>query len=175
VIRRATSDDAFAIAEVHHRTWQVAYRGIVDDEFLDNMVIEHREQRWRTALESQTQSSITLVAVSDDATVQGHVSVGSTRDDDTTRDDGADAGNAWEIYSIYVDPGQQHRGLGAELLKAALVVVPPETRRITLWVLADNHDARAFYEAQGFGADGGAQDVRIGDQQLQELRYSLWR
>lgn len=41
-IRRATPEDALAIAHVHVRSWQAAYRGLIDDEFLDALRPEHR-------------------------------------------------------------------------------------------------------------------------------------
>ncbi len=38
IIRRATPDDAKAIADVHGRSWQAAYRGLLPDEVIEQMV-----------------------------------------------------------------------------------------------------------------------------------------
>jgi len=49
-IRPAGLDDARAIAEIHVRAWQWAYRGQIPDEILDGLSVEHREQGWRRQL-----------------------------------------------------------------------------------------------------------------------------
>ena len=50
IIRQATKDDAMQIAEILVEDWKTAYRGIIDDEFLDSMNAEQRYQvevkRW---------------------------------------------------------------------------------------------------------------------------------
>jgi hypothetical protein len=45
-VRRARVGDERAIADVHVRTWQAAYRGQVPDAFLDGLSIERRTQAW---------------------------------------------------------------------------------------------------------------------------------
>ena len=52
-VRAATPADAAAIAGVHVRSWQAAYRGIVPDEVLDGLSLPDREQRWRSILRAQ--------------------------------------------------------------------------------------------------------------------------
>ncbi|GGT26686.1 GNAT family N-acetyltransferase [Nonomuraea spiralis] len=45
-IRQATSADAGAIAEVHVRSWQAAYRGLVPQDHLDGMNAAARRPAW---------------------------------------------------------------------------------------------------------------------------------
>lgn len=45
-LRIASATDVGRIAEVHVRTWQVAYRGQVPDEYLDSLSIEDRHTAW---------------------------------------------------------------------------------------------------------------------------------
>jgi hypothetical protein len=40
VVREASVNDAAAIADLHVRAWQMAYRGIVPDAILDGMSID---------------------------------------------------------------------------------------------------------------------------------------
>ena len=47
MIRPAIPADARPIAEVHVRTWQEAYRGIVPDAVLDALDVDDRERRWK--------------------------------------------------------------------------------------------------------------------------------
>ncbi len=46
-VRAASSSDARAIAAVHVRAGQVAYRGLLPDELLDRLSVEDREGSWR--------------------------------------------------------------------------------------------------------------------------------
>lgn len=55
--------------------------------------------------------------------------------------------DARELHALYVLPSHQGGGVGARLLEKAGEVK-------LLWVLRENHDARRFYEAQGWMADG---------------------
>ena len=47
LVRDATADDAEAIARVITRSWQVTYRGIHPDEFLDALDADEAGARWR--------------------------------------------------------------------------------------------------------------------------------
>jgi hypothetical protein len=50
IVRPATVEDAPAIAAIHVRVWQYAYRGIVPDSFLDSLSSERRTDQWMAAL-----------------------------------------------------------------------------------------------------------------------------
>jgi GNAT superfamily N-acetyltransferase len=47
VIRRATPDDAPAIAAVHVRSWRRAYADVVDAQVLAELDLDERAERWR--------------------------------------------------------------------------------------------------------------------------------
>jgi hypothetical protein len=77
-IAPALLENAIAIARVHVRSWQVAYAGILGQDFLAHLSVEERAQRWNDILErAETQ---TLVACQDDRVV-GFVSFGRCRDE----------------------------------------------------------------------------------------------
>ena len=58
VIRAATATDAAAIAGIHVRSWQSAYRGMIDDDILDGLSVAGRTADWTERLRS-TRSAIT--------------------------------------------------------------------------------------------------------------------
>lgn len=87
-------DDATAIAAIHVRTWQVAYRGIVPSEVLDAQSLEEREQWWRRALERRNPE--TWVA-EDGHQMLGWISAARSRDADALPSTG-------EVWAIYVAP-----------------------------------------------------------------------
>jgi hypothetical protein len=49
-VRPARPGYAAAIAEVHVRTWQAAYRGQIPDAFLDGLSVERHHEAWRANL-----------------------------------------------------------------------------------------------------------------------------
>ncbi len=50
-IREAGPKDAEAIANVHVRAWQEAYRGQLTDDYLDGLTVEDRLEQHRRTLE----------------------------------------------------------------------------------------------------------------------------
>lgn len=60
-VRSATRDDAHAIARVHVRSWQVAYRGLLPDSILNGLSVEQRRTIWHQLL-ANNDGIFTLVA-----------------------------------------------------------------------------------------------------------------
>ena len=172
-VRTATIDDTEAIARVHARSWQAAYRGIVGDEFLDGLSDAVWVDRWRTIFTEPQDGARTLVIDEGDAgdegdegeAVTGFARIGPVRDPDPPAP-------GWdEVYAIYLDPRSWGRGAGSSLLTAALGTVADDVPGVSLWVFRDNARGRAFYERHGFEADGLAQEITIGGRALPEVRY----
>jgi ribosomal protein S18 acetylase RimI-like enzyme len=108
-VREAQAQDAAEVAGVHVRSWQVAYRGLFPDDYLDGLRAEDRMAHY-TFGDGRPGRPATLVAVID-ATICGFVAIGSARDEDA-----ADAG---EVDAIYVDPQAWGRGIGRSLIAEA--------------------------------------------------------
>jgi len=151
-VRLAVVSDARAVASVHVRTWQAAYRGVIPDEILDNLSVEARTSTWEVAIPSGG----VWVALAGDEIV-GFAAAGPSRDDDAP----------FELYAIYVLSSAWGTGLGFELAEAALGDEPD----VIVWVLDENTRARAFYERIGFQADGVTKTEPAGSVELKELRY----
>jgi ribosomal protein S18 acetylase RimI-like enzyme len=145
-VRTATTADALAVETLRIRGWQAAYRGIVGDRFLDDLVIDAER---RVAMIASA-SSTTLVAEEDG--VLGMAVYGPARDGE----------DAVELYALYVDPDCWRSGVGTALLAACEGVT-------VLWVLEDNERAQAFYRGEGFVADGGRKELDL-DGPVGELR-----
>jgi hypothetical protein len=47
MIRKATPEDARAIAEVHVKSWRAAYRDLLPQDFLQGLSVDRREQQWQ--------------------------------------------------------------------------------------------------------------------------------
>jgi GNAT superfamily N-acetyltransferase len=147
LIRSATPEDAHTVAEVHVRSWQHAYRGLLPEAYLDGLSVEERAQRRLEAMAQAAPNAGMLVAEVD-GTIVGFASFCSSRDDDAEEDVG-------EVPAIYLDPEVVGRGIGRRLFEAvADELRRAGFRRATLWVLEANDRARRFYEKAGWRWDG---------------------
>ena len=158
VIRDARLDDAAELARVHVTSWQAAYRGLIDSDFLDSLDVADRTANWSRILR-QTRGRA-LVAESDGEIV-GFCVVGPSIDLD------------WgEVYSIYLAPEHWGRGHGRELLTAAeRALADSGHHQAMLWVLDTNQRARDFYERQGWVIGKPIRIENIGGNDVNEVRY----
>jgi GNAT superfamily N-acetyltransferase len=163
-IRDAEPGDAHAIAVVHVRTWQDAYRGIVPDDYLDALDVDERERRWREGI-SAPEGPIRVAEVEGD--VVGWACYGPTRDTDTDRR------RTGELYGIYVLYGHWGTGVGPALMDDALAWLRDRYPVSTLWTLEDNARARRFYERCGWRFDGATKDDDRETFVLREVRYRI--
>jgi GNAT superfamily N-acetyltransferase len=76
---------------------------------------------------------------------------------------------AAELYSIYVTPERWRHGVGSRLLiQSSKMLGDAGFASCTLWVLAQNGNARRFYERHGWRSDGTERSV---DGPISEVRY----
>lgn len=166
IVRAASVDDAEALAAVHVRTWQVAYRGKVPQDYLDRLDPSQRVQGWRQWLQrDQAPAGILLLEHSVDGVV-GFINVSPSRDSDT------DPESVGEAKSVYLLPEYWGRGAGRMLMEAGLRRLKEAGyEEVVLWVLDSNRRARRFYEAGGWRADGSTKTDESRGFPLVEVRY----
>ena len=164
-VRVATLEDAEAVAGVHVRSWQSAYRGLVPDADLDSLSVEGRREAWSRILAETDLPRTGTFVLTDGLEVIGFAHVAPTRDDDLRDSTG-------EVTGIYVAPSAWGRGGGRQLMEAARANLKAAGfATAALWVLEANHRARAFYERQGWVAEGARKVDDRGDFVLLEVRY----
>ncbi len=168
MIRRVRHEDVPAIAGIHVRAWQTAYRGIMADSFLDQLTPAQRIPTWTRFLEDAALQMTVLVAVDrPSGQLLGFCSVCSRRDN------GATAVTDGELYTLYVDPKWQGGGIGKMLIAAAESCLREAGfMSAILWMLEANAPSRAFYERCGWGADGGTRTQRYGELDVAECRLT---
>ena len=163
-LRLANPCDAYGLAEMHVAAWQVAYRGLLPDDFLDGLTVEARAERWQQIL---TDSPRQIWIACEDDRIVGFASLGVSRDDDAL------SNQTGEIYAMYVHPDEWRRGIGSALMAQALHALKLlGYAEAILWVLRGNRRARDFYEASGFVVDGAAKiDTNAAGISYDEVRY----
>src|SRR5215510_4624554 len=163
-IRPATERDAAGIANVYVETWRSTYAAILPHRGLLGMSCEDQTRQWSWAIRNRPAESV-IVATEPDHGVVGFASFGPGRLRDRPATDrfagGEDAG-VGEIYTLYVLPDFQERGIGRRLLTAAFAALVEKRYDCGfLWALRDNH-ARHFYERVGGKAVAERQERQWG-------------
>ena len=142
-LRRASVDDAAAIAAISVRTWHHAYSDFVDPRTLAERTIELQQPRWTLRL--QTGNEVWVAEL--DGVIAGYAGVAPSTDDDAQPRTGA-------LTDLYVEPAAQGAGLGAQLHEHAITrLAEREFSAATLWSFAGNEQARDFYERRGWQLD----------------------
>jgi ribosomal protein S18 acetylase RimI-like enzyme len=169
--RRAGTQDAAAIAALHVDSWRRNYRGAYSDAFLDGDVVAERSAVWTGRLDKVHTHTSTMVAE-----VNGIV-VGFAH---TIWDENPRWGALLE--NLHVGHAHKGRGVGTQLMaRTAQALLKRATAgSLYLWVLEQNTDAQAFYEARGgicveraFAPPPGGEPDRLAGTP-RRLRYA-WR
>jgi ribosomal protein S18 acetylase RimI-like enzyme len=156
-VRPASPEDAARLAAIHVRSWQVGYRGLLPEKYLDRLDPADRVERWRRILldTDWSRGGVLVLAadgvLADDAGLVGFAGFGPSRDAD------ADPAQVGEIAAIYLLPEVWGGGLGRQLMAAAVALLAGAGyAQATLWVLDSNVRARRFYASCGWGEDGAS-------------------
>jgi len=162
-IRAATVRDADAIAALHMRTWQAAYRELMPAEFLAQLDVPARAERWRRNLAGDGE---TFVIEDTTGQIAGFCSLLAASDEDVDR------ATTGAIAALYIDQPHWRSGLGKALMRVATERARARGfRQLLLWVLEGNQSARRFYEQHGFVTDGYSKTEDYGGTLLRGLRY----
>lgn len=160
-VRKATLDDFQDISRIHALSWKSAYKGIVQQAYLDEL----KENFWVPAFTDWVKNGVlTVQEVIDNGNAVGCVAYGRSRDKNKP---------SWgEIVSIYLLPQYFGKGFGNKLLETALSDLKNAGyENVYLWVLKDNHRARRFYEKNRFHCNNEECVCEIMGEKLTEICY----
>ena len=143
-MRTAVPEDAAAVADVHVRSWQVGYRTLLPDAYLDSLRPQDRLTRYTFG--STDPGLPTTIVATADGVIRGFVTVGPSRDDGPRNG---------EVHALYVDPNAWGLGIGRRLiLEARTHLSLLGFKAAVLCVLLGNHRAERFYCVDGWLPDG---------------------
>jgi ribosomal protein S18 acetylase RimI-like enzyme len=163
-IRQAVEGDEAAIADLHVRAWQSAFRGLLPDTYLDGLPaqMDRRRDMWRGRV-GDAERRVWLAER--DGVLLGFCDTGDARD--------LSSGTA-ELNTIYLDPVVVGTGIGAALMRHALADLGGRGyRAAVLWVQDANERARRFYEKGGWAADGAQKTEDVWGTPVHQLRYRV--
>ncbi|MET8845589.1 GNAT family N-acetyltransferase [Amycolatopsis sp. NPDC004625] len=150
-VRAATVADAPAIGEIHVRSWQAAYDGLIPADFLARLSASSRATAWARRIGDGAGQ---VLVAEDDGIVVGFAAFGPS-----------------QLYALYLLPEFWGRGLGRVLHDRVVENMTGDSA--VLWVLATNERAKAFYVRQGWVDDDARQTETVDDGRvtLEEMRY----
>lgn len=168
-IRRGKRTDASAIGRVHVETWQATYAGLLPDTMLVTMSDVRQSAWWSRMLADPGEARGIFVADDEEMGVVGFGSCGLVRDPpEGLRGSERRVG---EVYTLYVEPDFQNRGLGRRLLDALFRQLRADgCDTAVLWMLAEN-PTRFFYEGMG-GKRVGQRIDTLSGVDVEELAFA---
>lgn len=141
-VRVARRGDESAIAETQILAWAQTYEGILPDRLVTPWKQDDLAEIWRRRLDEPISRALTFVAEWPDGRICGFGICGKRR--------GQTLPTGGEVSLLYIRRSAQRRGTGRELMRAMAGTMLERGHRTTgVWVLADNHNAIAFYEKLG--------------------------
>jgi ribosomal protein S18 acetylase RimI-like enzyme len=161
-IRPGRPGDARSIARLDVETWRATYAGILAAPFLVGLSAQRRELGWATVIDREPRD--VRVAVNEEGHILGFGSCGRCR---------GEPDFTGEVFTLYVAPDWQNRGIGRRLLLALFErLVDQGCGSAIIWVLRDN-PGRFFYQRLG-GREIQRKLFAVGGKRVEASGYA-WR
>lgn len=161
--RTAITADAPAIARLHAESWRVAYRGMLQDDYLDRTIYAERQALWEERFRSAPDKQYVVVAETA-GSLTGFACVYG--DEDAT----------WGSFldNLHVAPEQKRQGIGTVLMAevAAWSLKSWPAAGMYLWVLESNTSGMRFYERLGGTPAGEGVWTPPDGGEYRKLRYA---
>lgn len=140
-----TDDEIRGTGYVHWKAWQEAYKGLVEQSYLDKLTLEK-------CIQTAFRRSDHILVAKDGEKVIGFAAQGAYRGD-TMPDTG-------EVFALYILSDYYGKKVGYSLMCAALEQIA-QYNQVALWVLKGNERAIRFYQKCGFRFDGTEQTITL--------------
>ena len=166
MIRQAVKEDSYSIAKLIVESWQTAYKGLIDDNYLNNLSISDRVIGWERNILNQNENNHIYV-YEENEKILGVIRFGIP-------DNEASNYNS-EIHVLYVEPTLKRNGIGTKLFNFAKnYFIEKNTTNMIIWCLKNNLPSIKFYGKMG-GTIVASKKAVIHNIELEEagLSYNL--
>lgn len=158
-VRRAKTDDAVALADVHDETWRTTYRGIIPGGELEKLISRRGPQWWQSAVRKGSRISLLIFGEQ----IVGYANYGRNRARSLSYDG--------EIYELYLRSEFQGLGFGRRLFGSARRDLQANgMKNVVVWALSDNERAIEFYRALGGKAIARSSET-FGEKSLDKMAF----
>ena len=161
IIRNVKKEDLWSVSSIVVEGWKSAYRGIIDDEFLDSLKIEDNYNR---RLKDYQEIGFIVAEMNNEVVGFCRYTINNLFSQDVKDID-------CELCAIYVKPDMERQGIGAALFQYVIQEQKKnENRKMILWCLKENYNSRKFYEKMG-GVLYGENEIEKGGKKYKEVGY----
>ena len=138
-IRKASKQDIADIAKVYVDGWRTTYRGLVPNQYLDELSYEEAEKRWNQFLDNENDPFM-YVALNGEGKIVGFASGRSIEEKHFTG----------ELYALYLLQDCRGLGVGRQLVSAvARHFKENGIHSMLVWVMEQNKSGLGFYKRMG--------------------------
>ena len=161
IIRNVKQEDLWAVSSIVVEGWKSAYRGIIDDEFLDSLKVE---DNYNKRLKDYQENGFIVAEIDNEVVGFCRYTINNLFSQDVKYID-------CELCAIYVKPELQRQGIGKALFNYVIQEQKKNNNKnMILWCLKENYNARKFYEKMG-GNLYGKNEIKKGGKKYKEVGY----
>lgn len=164
IIMNIKREDLRQVSEIAVKGWQTAYRGIIDDEYLDNLRIEDKYQKQLKNYDEYGMHDFIVAKSNNEVVGFCRYRIGNDYYDRFPNVD-------CEICALYVKPELKRKGIGKQLVTYVKnKFCKMNLNKMIIWCLKENYPSRAFYEKMG-GKYCGDNFIEIGNKVYEEVGF----
>ncbi|MCI9063664.1 MAG: GNAT family N-acetyltransferase [Clostridia bacterium] len=162
IIRKIEKEDIPDIVDIQIDGWRTAYKGIIDDKYLNQM---NKEEKINRMKQNYNQNGFIV------AELEGKV-VGFCRYIDNNSFSPQIMNADCELTALYVKPGFKYNGIGTMLFEyVKKEFIAKNKKKMILWCLKDNEPSKRFYKKMG-GTIIDEKLLEVGEKEYQEVCFS---
>ena len=168
--RNAVAGDEHGIASIHVTTWKSAYRGLLPDAILDSLSITESAAQWAQCIQ---RGQGCLFVCEREGIVVGFIFCDAYRNG-SLGCDSSQQGELAELYTLYVSPEEQGKGVGTRLFHRSISwLTAAGYTSLAVRVLDGNDSAIKFYRRLGFSPVGEPQSSELKGVNIKENELIL--
>lgn len=163
MIRKAIKDDSYNIAKLIVSGWQTAYKGLIEDKFLNSLSVEAMAPNWERNILNQDENS-NIYVYEENNKIVGVMRFGKPSDN-------SESYNA-EIHALYVEPNLKRNGIGTKMFEyAKKYFIEQDKTNMIIWCLKGNVPSIKFYEKMG-GTISSSRKATVHNIKVEEVGIS---
>lgn len=161
IVRNVKKEDLKTVSEIVVRGWQTAYRGIIDDKYLDSLSVE---ENYQARLKDYKEHGFIVAEINNEVVGFCRYTINNLFSQEVKDVD-------CELCAIYVKSDLKRQGIGKALFNYVIQEQKKNNNKnMILWCLKENYNSRKFYEKMG-GNLYRENEIEKGGKKYKEVGY----
>lgn len=161
IIRNIKDEDIPSVVDIQINGWKMAYKGIIDDKYLNSM---NRDERIKKRKKDYKENGF-IVAELDKKIVGFCRYIDSNKYTHEVQDIDC------ELIALYVKPDLKYNGIGTKLFQFVIDKFKNiNKKKMIIWCLKDNEPSKKFYKKMG-GTVIKERLIKIGEKDYAEVGF----